>query len=350
LNDILKNVKEIKKEFITVDFLYRECKNRFKLEKITKNEIDPDKKITEKDIHRPGLALAGYVSLFTFNRIQVLGNTEIRYLNELTKGRRYEVINTLFSFEIPCIILCNDNNAPEELIEIAEEKNVPVFCTPNPTTRFSYFISDFLDDQFAPQIAMHASFVDVYGVGLLICGKSGIGKSEVALDLVERGHRLVADDIVIISKKGEGVLIGSGTSLVKHFMEIRGLGIIDVRKIFGIRSIRYQKRVEVIIILDIWDSEKEKKLDRTGLDSYLTNLLGVDIETVNLHIFPGKNITVISEVIALNYLLKHYGYNAAKVFEQRLSAQIDINKMNKEGLFEMNKIDRNIEYFEHDFE
>ncbi|MEO8447954.1 MAG: HPr kinase/phosphorylase, partial [bacterium] len=202
------------------------------------------------------------------------------------------------------------------------------------------------DDQFSTQVIIHGSFVDVYGIGLLFAGKSGIGKSEIALDLVERGHRLVADDVVVVTKKGEGVLMGSGTALSKHIMEIRGLGIIDVRMIFGIRSIRYQKRVEVIVELEDWD--RNKAYDRTGLDNSTIGLLGVDTELIKLPIFPGKNITVIAEVIAMNYLCKHYGYNAAEEFKKRLEEKIKSKRSTSGSSAE--RYERSTEYFEHDFE
>ncbi len=339
-----KDIKEIKKESITVEFFYEQSRSRFKLEKLSQGPISPEKIIQDKDIHRPGLALAGYVDLFTFNRVQIFGNTEMKYLNQLSAAKREETLKRFFSFNVPCVIITNDNKPQQELMALAEESNTPLFCTPYPTTRFAYFIADFLDDQFAVQAAIHGSFIDVYGVGLLFYGKSGIGKSEIALDLVERGHRLVADDIVMVLKKGESVLMGAGTSLTKNFMEIRGLGIIDVRSIFGIRAIRYQKRVEVIVELEDWD--KNKAYERTGLDSKNITLLGIDVEHVNLPIFPGKNITVIAEVIALNYLCKHYGYNAAIKFQENLDAQIKSNM----GKKRTNGLDRSIEYFEHDFE
>jgi HPr kinase/phosphorylase len=348
LSDRFKKIKEIKKESITVDFFYRECKGRFNLKKISAKDINPNKIITDKDIHRPGLALAGYVDLFTYNRIQIFGNTEVKYLYQLNDKARYETLKKYFSFDVPCVIITNNNDVPTEFISLADDRDIPVFRTPYQTTRYSYFVSDFLDDQFSLQVVLHGSFVDVYGVGLLFCGKSGIGKSEIALDLIERGHRLVADDIVLISKKAESILMGSGTSLVKHFMEVRGLGIIDVRKIFGIRAIRFQKRVEVIVELETWDDKKS--YDRTGLNYDISNILGLEVETINLPIFPGKNITVISEVIALNYLCKHYGYDAAKTFGERLNDQIKTNKEFKEMKEKGNKYDRMVKYFEHDFE
>ncbi|MBK8550036.1 MAG: HPr kinase/phosphorylase [Ignavibacteria bacterium] len=343
-----KNIKELKKDSISVQFFFTECKERFKLTKVTQAEISQNKLITEKDIHRPGLALAGYVKLFTFNRVQVFGNTEIQYLKQFDSPEKEKILERFFSFDVPCVIVTNDNHIPEELVRIAEANDVPVFRTPYPTTRFAYFISDFLDDQFTTQMIIHGSFVDVYGIGLLFSGKSGIGKSEIALDLIERGHRLVADDVVVVTKKGEGVLMGSGTAISKHIMEIRGLGIIDVRTIFGIRSIRFQKRVEVIVELEDWD--KDKAYDRTGLDNSTINLLGVDAELIKLPIFPGKNITVIAEVIALNYLCKHYGYNAAEEFKKRLEDKINSNSKRKFSNSNNERLERTTEYFEHDFE
>lgn len=347
--DRFNDIKEFKKEFISVDFFYSECKDRFKLKKATAKKIPIEKVIKEKDLHRPGLALAGYVDLFTHSRIQIFGNTEIKYLKTLSHKNYLTTLKRFFSFDIPCVIITDNNKVTTAFLKIADENKIPVFITPYETTRFNSFISDFLDDQFSSQIAIHGSFVDVYGVGLLFCGKSGIGKSEITLDLVERGHRLVADDIVVVSKKAGSVLMGAGTSLVKHFMEIRGLGIIDIKQIFGIRAIRYQKRVEVIVELENWDSSKN--YDRTGLNSKMINLLDVEIELINLPIFPGKNITVIAEVIALNYLCKHYGYNAAKVLEKRLDAKIKNNKKDsKKNKNLFNGFGRNTEYFEHDFE
>ncbi len=345
--DSLKDIKEIKKDKISVEFFYEECRNRFQLKKTTSGKIPKDRIITEKDLHRPGLALAGYVELFSYNRIQIFGNTENKYLNKLSAAERKEKLIRYFSFDVPCIIYTHGNKPTAEFLRMAEKKKIPIFTTALNTVRFYSVITDFLDDQFSAQAAIHASFVDVYGVGLLFCGKSGIGKSEIALDLIERGHRLVADDIVIVSKKLESVLMGSGTSLAKHFMEIRGLGIIDIQRIFGIRAIRYQKRVEVIVELETWDSRKT--YDRTGLDTNIVNILGVDIEKINLPIFPGKNITVIAEVIALNYLCKHYGYNAAKVFEKQLADRIKLNSKADKFANEM-RFRRSTEYFEHDFE
>ncbi|HTP79639.1 MAG TPA: HPr(Ser) kinase/phosphatase [Bacteroidota bacterium] len=333
----LDHPKEARKKSITVGFLFEALRERLKLES-RNGEVGFEKQIRDKNIHRPGLALAGYVELFTYDRVQVFGNTEIRYLSHLSLRERLKAFETIFQFNLPCIIVTNGNSLDDELVSIATDHAVSILQTPFESTKFLYFLSDFLDDQFAPQTAVHGSFIDVYGIGVLLTGRSGIGKSEIALDLIERGHRLVADDVVMITRKGEGILMGSGSDVVKHFMEIRGLGLIDVRSIFGIRSIRFQKRVELIVELQEWRQDVE--YTRTGLDHVNLNLLGVDIPHIKLPIFPGKNITVIVEVIALDYLLKHYGYDAPKEFTKRLDAAIA----------EKSKGKRVIDYFEHDFE
>jgi HPr kinase/phosphorylase len=328
---------ETRKRSITVGFLYDVTRERFKLEKLN-GENGFANEIKDKNLHRPGLALAGYVGLFTYDRVQIMGNTEIRYLKSLDMAQRRLSFTTLLEFQIPCVILTNGNTIDDELLQAASAKGIPVFGTPFSTTKVSYFLADFLDDQFAPQVMVHGSLVDVYGIGVLVAGRSGIGKSEIALDLVERGHRLVADDVVMITRKGEGILIGAGTDLVKHFMEVRGLGLIDVRSMFGIRAIRYHKRVEIVVELEEWRPDED--YTRTGLDDLTVSVLEVEIPLVKLPIFPGKNVTVITEVIALNYLLKHYGYDAAKVFAKRLEGMIG----------QKAKGNRAIDYFEHDFE
>jgi len=324
---------------IDVNFFYTNAKLKFKLT-LHSDKSGFDRKIKDQNVHRPGLALAGFVELFSYERVQIFGNTEITYLKNLSPEKRMKALKKLFEFHIPCIILTDGNQPFAEMKSLAIELHVPLFSSPLLTTKLTYLISDFLDDQFAPRVSIHGSFVDVYGVGILFLGKSGVGKSEVALDLIERGHRLVGDDVIILTKKGEGILIGAGTSLVKHFMEIRGLGILDIQKMFGVRAIRHQKRLEVIVELEVWN--EESTYTRTGLDETLEKILDVEIPYVKLPILPGKNITVISEVIALHYLLKHYGYDAAQVFKDRLEKAI-LNKSKENP-------ERGVNYFEHDFE
>jgi len=237
------------------------------------------------------------------------------------------------------MIFTDNNRPPKDIVDLAIKYKVPIFISRLSTTKLTYLVSDFLDDHFAPRLSVHGSFVDVYGIGMLITGKSGIGKSEVALDLVERGHRLVADDVVILTKKGEDIIMGAGTDLVKHFMEIRGIGILDIRSMFGIRAIRFQKRLEVVIELEVWN--EEVNYTRTGFDTKTLEILDAEIQYIKVPIVPGKNVTVISEVIAMNYLLKHYGYDAAEVLKNRIKNKIK----RKEG-----GTDRSVDYFEHDFE
>jgi HPr kinase/phosphorylase len=327
-----------KKESITVEFLYNKTKDKFKLKSLN-DRVGFEREIKDPNLHRPGLPLAGFLDLFSFSRIQLFGNTENRYLINLSKEDRINALERIFKYDIPCIIVTNDNIILDEMRDLGNQYKIPILGTSYSTTKLSYLLSDFLDDQFAPRISVHGSFVDVYGVGMLFIGKSAIGKSEVALDLVERGHRLVADDVVILTKKGEGILMGSGTDLVTHFMELRGIGIIDIRSMFGVRAIRYQKRLEVVIELEIWDDNAE--YTRTGLDDSYTPILDIDVPYIKLPIIPGKNITVISEIIALNYLLKHYGYDSAKVLQQRIIDRIK----RKTG-----EVNRAVDYFEHDFE
>lgn len=327
-----------KKEFIDVRTFYQKVKSRIQIN-LCSDESGFDRKITEQNLHRPGLALAGFVKLFSYPRIQIFGNTEVKYLHSITSEQKLNAFSKIFDFAIPCIIFTNGHHPENEVIELANKKNIPVFCTPLTTTKLTYFLSDFLEDHFALRASIHGSFVDVYGMGLCFIGKSGVGKSEVALDLVERGHRLVADDVIFLTKKGEGILMGSGTDLVKHFMEIRGLGFIDVEKMFGVRAIRFQKRLEVIVELEIWDPNSV--YTRTGLDHETVNILDVEIPYIKLPIVPGKNITVIAEIIALNYLLKHYGYDAAQILKDRLENKLLKNQVN---------LERGVDYFEHDFE
>jgi len=333
------NEKNItRKDKINIEYFFKHAKKNFGLVSYT-GKIGFDRFITEPNLHRPGLALAGFVGLFTYNRIQIFGNTEISYLNGIPVEKRKKIFAKIFEFEIPCIVITNGVKPYPELLELAKKKNIPIFGSNLGTTKNSYLIVDYLDDIFASKLSVHASFVDVYGVGMIFVGKSGIGKSEVALDLVERGHRLVADDVVILTKKGEEILMGAGTDVASHFMEIRGVGIIDVRSMFGVRAIRFQKRVEVVVELELWDPEET--YTRTGLDDFKTTIMDVNLPYVKLPIVSGKNITVVAEVIALNYLLKHYDYDAAKVLTERIQ-----KKMKGEGSLS----NTNVDYFEHDFE
>ncbi|MFQ5772217.1 MAG: HPr(Ser) kinase/phosphatase, partial [bacterium] len=263
-------------------------------------------------------------------RVQIIGNTENAYLKKLSDAEKNRAINTFLSFEIPCIIITESNEPLPELLSKASKNGISVFRTPFKTTRLMHLLSGYMDEKFAPSITIHGSMADVYGIGVLFTGRSGIGKSEIVLDLVERGHRLVADDVVTIARKAEGILIAQANKILQHHMEIRGLGIIDVQSVFGIRSIRLQKRVEVEVQLEEWDDNED--YERVGLDESTTKILDVEIPLIKLPIFPGKNITVIAEVVALHQLLKIYGHHPAKEFNEQLIKKMQEKIISKKYL------------------
>lgn len=289
---------------LTAARLFEDQRQELQLELLGES-LASRREITVSDVHRPGMALMGFLENFLPERIQILAQTELTYLATLTEQEGRKAIDNLFQFEMPLIIVCKALDVPPYFIEMANQHQVPVLRTPLSTTPFIHQLTLYLDHMFAPQTNVHGSLVDVYGVGLLITGRSGIGKSETALDLVERGHRLVADDVVTLTRRHGDVLIGTGNQLLRHHMEIRGIGIIDVQGIFGVRAIRLQKRLEVEVHLKEWSQTEE--YERVGLDEHHTRFLDVEIPRVEVPIFPGKNVTVITEVVALNYLVKAYG-------------------------------------------
>jgi HPr kinase/phosphorylase len=256
------------------------------------------------------------VERFAAKRMQVFGETEMTYLASLAEEQRSHVLELFFSFDVPCAVVTKGIRIPVEMIEIADRHGICVLGSPLKTTEFYRRVKPALDQEFAPNTTLHGSLADVYGVGLLFVGKSGIGKSECVLDLVERGHRLVADDLVIATRRGNDVIIGRGHELQRHHMEIRGVGLIDIPSIFGVRSVRQQKRIEVVVQLEHW--EHADAADRTGLDGNTTRILDVEIPRVMIPLNPGKNITVVAEVIAMNHLLRFTGIDPAEAFNQRL--------------------------------
>jgi len=303
-------------ETLSVARLFEDQRQDLQLESLGES-LASQREITVSDIHRPGMALMGFVENFLPERIQIIAQTELTYLATLSPDRVREAIDRLFQFSMPLIVVCKGLEVPPYLLDRANECQVPVLRTTQSTTPFIHSLTSYLDHMFAPQVTVHGSLVDVYGCGLLFTGASAIGKSETALDLVERGHRLVADDIVTITRRHGDVLIGTGNQLLRHHMEIRGLGIIDVQTVFGIRSIRLQKRVEVEVNLREWSAAED--YERLGLDDRKSKFLDIEIPLVQVPITPGKNITVIAEVIALNYLLKVYGgYSPAERLNQHL--------------------------------
>jgi HPr kinase/phosphorylase len=297
------------------------------LEPLT-GEVGLDRPLPDPEVASPGLALAGYTGRFMPRRLHVLGETEISYLNALEAGERRGRLELFFQFDLPCVFVTKGQEVPTELLELARVRGIPLLRSRLKTAEFYRRIKPIVEEAFAPRTTLHGSLADVYGVGLLFIGKSGIGKSECVLDLVERGHRLVADDIVQVARRGRDILIGSGHELAAHHMEIRGVGLVDIPALFGIRSVRQQKRIEVVVQLEAW--EKAKDADRTGLQSLETTILEVTLPRVIVPLNPGKNITVISEVVAMMHLLRFAGVDVAAAFNQRL-----IKKMReKQGLRE----------------
>jgi HPr kinase/phosphorylase len=279
-----------------------------------------DREITSAEVSSPGLVLAGFVERFPSKRVQVFGETEITYLASLPGEQQRHVLEMFFSFSVPCVIVTKGQEVPAPMRESAARRGVPILRTPLKTAEFYRRIKPAIALEFAPTTTLHGSLADVYGVGLLFIGQSGIGKSECVLDLVERGHRLVADDVVIASRRGNDVIIGRGHELQRHHMEIRGVGVIDVPSIFGVRSVRQQKRIEVVVQLEEWN--KAAVIDRTGLDGASTTILEVEIPRVTIPLNPGKNITVVAEVVAMNHLLRYSGIDPAEAFNQRLISRM----------------------------
>jgi HPr kinase/phosphorylase len=310
---------------IKVSTFLEENKDRLQLDLIA-GEKGLENKIISLELNRPGLALTGFVNLFTYSRIQLMGNTELLYLDSLDQNEKIEAFNIICQFDLPCIFFTNGKCPPGELIKICEQNGIPLIVSTLPTTQFVHLMNFFLEDIFVPSDSLHGTLVDVYGIGLLFTGRAGIGKSEVCLDLIERGHRLIADDIVHIVRKSRGIIMGSGNELTRSMLEIRGVGIVDVKQMFGIRAIRMQKRIEIEVNLVDWDENVE--LNRTGLDEQISTILDVDVSRVNVPIHPGKYIAVIVESIALNHLLKTTGFNAAQELSQRQIEKIKENERN----------------------
>jgi HPr kinase/phosphorylase len=300
---------------LTIEDLLRVKKEALALELLT-DERGLSREIHNPDNSSPGLVLTGYTERFPADRMQVLGETEVSFLESLDLDRRRAAVEAFLAFDMPVVFITKGQDAPEPLVEVGNATGIPIVRTGLKTAEFYTRIKPFLEDRFAPTTTLHGSLADVYGVGLLFMGASGVGKSEAVLDLIERGHRLVADDLVLASRRGNEVLIGRGHELQRHHMEIRGVGIVDIRRLFGIRAIRQQKRVEVVVQLEVWNADAV--YERTGLDGRTMDILGVQLPLVTIPLVPGKNITVVCEVVAMNHLLKYAGVNTAELFNRRL--------------------------------
>jgi len=271
--------------------------------------------IESADLNRPGLQFAGHYEYFAMERPQVIGKAEMGYLESLEPEVRVARLRKFFSYPIPCVILCRGMRPPEELVPLAKEHDVPVFQTDVVTTRFFMNAIIYMRQCLAPRETLHGVLLEVYGVGVLITGRSGVGKSEAALELVKRGHQLVADDVVDVCKVSDDRLTGESPEMVRHLMEIRGIGIIDIKAMYGIGSVLMRKSIDLVVHLEKWDETKE--YDRYGLTDEYTSIMDVKVPRIVLPVRPGRNLAIIIEVAARNFSLKKLGYSAAQELDRR---------------------------------
>ena len=277
-------------------------------------------RIMIRDVNRPALQLSGYFEHFEQSRVQIIGTVEYTYLQQLDEKKKEAIYREFMAYDIPCVIFCRDLKPDEMFLKIAEESNLPVFGTKRSTSEFMAELIYCLSEQLAPCITIHGVLVDVYGEGLLIMGESGIGKSEAALELVRRGHRLVTDDVVEIRKINEHTLIGTSPDITRYFIELRGIGIIDVKTLFGVESVKNTQSIDLVIKLEEWSRDKE--YDRLGLKEEYTEILGNKVVCHSLPIRPGRNLAVIVESAAVNHRQKKMGYNAAQELYNRVQANL----------------------------
>ena len=292
-------------------------------------EIDTDKVVlSHPDVNRPALQLTGFFDHFDRERVQIIGYVEYTYLEHLPRETKLPIYEKFLSYHVPCIIYTTMTEPDEDILRLAEKYEVPVFSTKMTTSSFMAEVIRWLNVELAPCISIHGVLVDVYGEGVLIMGESGIGKSEAALELIKRGHRLVTDDVVEIRKVSDETLIGSSPDITRHFIELRGIGIIDVKTLFGVESVKNTQSIDLVIKLEEWDREKE--YDRLGLEEEYTEFLGNKVVCHSLPIRPGRNLAVIVESAAVNHRQKKMGYNAAKELYNRVQNSLMRNAGKRE--------------------
>lgn len=278
--------------------------------------------VTTSDINRPGLQLAGFFEFFDKDRIQIIGRNETTYLQESDEELRLERVKELISRKPPAVIITRGMEPLVEMTDLAMEYKVPILRTGDTTSAFMSSLISFLNVELAPRITRHGVLVEVYGEGVLMLGESGVGKSETAIELIKRGHRLIADDAVEIRRVSSKTLVGSSPDNIRHFIELRGIGIINARRIFGIGSVKMTEKIDLVVNLEQWD--QNKVYDRMGVVSEKTEILGLDITSVTIPVKPGRNLAVIIEVAAMNNRQKKMGYNAAKELLHKLGLESDI--------------------------
>lgn len=296
---------------------------KFKL-KVLNPEVDiKSRKVTTADVNRPALQLTGYFDYFEKSRIEIIGMVEYTYMQKLEQDVKLDIYNKFFAHNVPCVIFSRDLQPDVDLLRIATENNTPVLSTDYGTSAFMAELIYYLGEELAPWISIHGVLVDVYGEGLLIMGESGIGKSEAALELIRRGHRLVSDDVVEISRINENTLVGTAPDVTRYFIELRGVGIIDVKTLFGVECVKEKQNIDLVIKLEDW--KKENEYDRLGLEEEYTEFLGNKVVCHSLPIRPGRNLAVICESAAVNHRQKKMGYNAAQELYRRVQANLQKN-------------------------
>ncbi len=298
--------------------------DEFKLEPVCVSENYEKIKIVTNEINRPSLQIAGFFDYFYNDRIQIMGRVEFSYLEKLSSQERYVALERLFEKNIPCVIVSHNMEVPEEMIELAQKYTTPVLRTENTTSRFMSALIAFLNVELAPRITMHGVLVEVYGEGILLLGDSGVGKSEAAIELVKRGHRLVADDAVEVKRVSDISLLGSAPDVIRHFIELRGIGIVDVKMIFGIGAVKNVEKIDFVINLELWQDKKQ--YDRLGLTTEYMDILGIKIPSITVPVKPGRNLAVVIEVAAMNNRQKKMGYNAAEALNNKLMSQMGLEE------------------------
>ena len=294
--------------------------DNFQLEILHMPDNDKLKRVTTSDVSRPGLQLVGFCEYFDNRRIQIMGKVEFTYLEKLSVDDRVKRLREFFALDFPVLIITRDLQIFPEMLDFAEEFNIPLLRCEHGTSQFMSMLIRYLSEQLAPCKTRHGVLCEIYGEGVLIMGESGVGKSEAAIELVKRGHRLVADDAAEIRKISDSALIGSSPDIIRHFVEVRGIGIIDVKEIFGVGSIKDKQQIDMVIHLEPW--EKDKQYDRLGMVDEYTNIMGINVPSVTIPVKIGRNIAVIVEVAAMNNRQKKMGYNAAVELNDRIMRQM----------------------------
>ena len=297
-----------------------ELAEKMELKNLTQSVDLSDKEVAVPDVNRPALQLTGYFDHFDSDRVQIIGYVEYTYLQTLTRERKVEIYKQFLSYKVPCVIFSTSIYPDGDFLELATKADIPILATTKTTSAFMAELIRWMNVKLAPCISIHGVLVDVYGVGVLIMGESGIGKSEAALELIKRGHRLVTDDVVEIRKVSDETLVGSAPDITRHFIELRGIGIVDVKSMFGVQSVRETQNIDLVITLEEWDRDKE--YDRLGLEENYTEFLGNKVVCHSIPIRPGRNLAIIVESAAVNHRQKQMGYNAAQELYKRVQENL----------------------------